>query len=148
MSTLSHAPMKAALRQRVERLTPQAPRQWGRMTVHQMVCHLTDGFRMAAGVRSPKPAHNFVSRSVVRILALHTPLPWPKGVKTLPEADQEKGGTKPVGWDQDHAELLRMVDAFSPMEGHAHPLFGPLRIAEWHVWGYRHVDHHLRQFGN
>ena len=39
--------------------------------------------------------------------ALHTPLAWPKGLKTIPEADQEQGGTKPAEWDQDLAELLR-----------------------------------------
>ena len=29
----------------------------------------------------------------------------------------------------------------------AHPIFGPLSHAEWMTWGWRHVDHHLRQFG-
>jgi len=32
-------------------------------------------------------------------------------------------------------------------EGAAHPLFGRLTTAEWGRWGYRHMDHHLRQFG-
>jgi len=72
---------------------------------------------------------------------------WPKGVKTLPEADQEQGGTKPVEWDRDHAELLRMIDSFRALDGHVHSIFGPLTAAEWNVWGYRHADHHLRQFG-
>jgi hypothetical protein len=132
---------------RVERLSPGASRLWGRMTAHQMVCHLTDGYRMAAGRRTPTPIDNAFTRSVLRRIALHTSLPWPKGVKTTPEADQERGGTKPVDWGRDHAELLRTIAAFGPADGHRHPIFGPLTAAEWNVWGFRHADHHLRQFG-
>jgi hypothetical protein len=28
-----------------------------------------------------------------------------------------------------------------------HPMFGRLTTNEWNVWGFRHADHHLRQFG-
>jgi len=147
MSTLADPAARAAIRQRLERLTPSTPRKWGRMTPHQMVCHLTDGYRTSSGERVPVPVHNVITRSVVRLFALHTSLTWPKGVKTVRESDQEQGGTKPVEWDRDIAELLRRVDAFTPLEGRTHPKFGPLTAKEWNVWGFRHADHHLRQFG-
>jgi hypothetical protein len=54
---------------------------------------------MSSCERKPKAVDNFISRSIVRVVALHTPLVWPKGVKTIPEADQELGGTRPVAWD-------------------------------------------------
>ena len=117
------------------------------MTPQQMVCHLTDGYRMAAGERHPKPVDNFLSRSLVRWVALHSPMTWPKGVKTVPEADQEQGGTKPAEWDSDIAELLRRHDAFQATAGNPHPMFGPLTADEWTTWAFRHPDHHLRQFG-
>lgn len=147
MSTFADPEVKASVRQRIERLTPNSARQWGRMTQQQMICHLTDGFRMAAGERHPKPVDNFFSRSVVRWVALHSGLTWPKGVKTVPEADQEQGGTKPVDWDRDLTELLQKLDAFQAKDGNPHPMFGPLSAAEWNTWGFRHADHHLRQFG-
>lgn len=147
MSTFSDPAAKAAIRQRMQSLTPSAARQWGRMTPHQMLCHLTDGYRLASGERPPKRVDNFFTRSFIRWVALHSSLAWPKGVKTVPEADQEIGGTKPVGWDQDLAELLRMHGAFHAMEGNRHPIFGTLTAAEWNTWGFRHADHHLRQFG-
>ena len=112
-----------------------------------MVCHLTDGYRTSSGERAPAPVHNLITRSVVRFVALHTSMTWPKGVKTVRESDQEQGGTKPVEWDRDVAELLRRVDSFTPHEGRVHPIFGPLTANEWSVWGFRHADHHLRQFG-
>lgn len=147
MSTFADATVKASVRQRLAGLTPNAARQWGRMTPHQMVCHLSDGFRMAAGERHPRPVDNVFSRSIVRWVALHSSMSWPKGVKTVPEVDQEQGGTKPAEWDRDHTELLRLHDAFRAMEGNKHPMFGPLTAAEWNTWGFRHADHHLRQFG-
>lgn len=131
MSTLAHSTAKVAVRQHIERLTPGTPRKWGRMTPHQMACQLTDGYRMSAGEQKPKAVENFVSRSIVRLVALHTPLAWPTGV--IPEADQEQGGAKPAEWDQDLAELLRRIDAFKPLEGHPHPMFGPLTENEWNV---------------
>lgn len=147
MSTFADPSVKASVRERIARLTPNDARQWGRMTPHQMVCHLADGYRLASGERMPKQIDNFFSRSVIRWVALHSSMTWPKGVKTTPEADQEQGGTKPAEWDRDLAELLRMHDAFRAIEGNKHPIFGPLSEVEWNTWGFRHADHHLRQFG-
>jgi hypothetical protein len=28
-----------------------------------------------------------------------------------------------------------------------HPIFGRMTLDEWMRWGYRHCDHHFRQFG-
>jgi hypothetical protein len=147
VSTLADASTRAALRQRIQKLTPNVSRQWGRMTPHQMVCHLTDAFGMADGSRMPKPIDNLFTRTVIRYVALHTSMTWPKGAKTVPEADQEQGGTPPEEWPRDLAELLRLYDAFAARDGFAHPFFGPMRAEEWNVWAYRHTDHHLRQFG-
>ncbi len=147
MSTFSDAAAKTAVRQRLERLTPNTPRKWGKMTPHQMVCHLTDGYRSSAGERTVAPVHNVFTRTVVRLIALHTPMTWPRGVKTVPEGDQEQGGTRPAEWDRDLAELLRRIDAFTAIDGRPHAIFGPLTGSEWNVWAFRHADHHLRQFG-
>ena len=147
MSTFADPAARAVIRQRLERLTPVTPRKWGRMTPHQMICHLTDGYRTSAGERMPAPVDNLFTRSIMRWFALHSSMTWPRSVKTVTESDQEKGGTKPVEWDRDLADLIRRVDMFSPQEGRPHPIFGPLTAKEWSVWGFRHADHHLRQFG-
>jgi hypothetical protein len=147
VSTFADLTVKAQVRERMLGLTPDTARRWGRMTPHQMVCHLSDGYRLASGERPPRPVDNFFTRTFVRWVALHSSMAWPKGVKTVPEADQEQGGTKPAAWDRDVAELLRMHDAFQAAAGNRHPIFGPLTAEEWNTWGFRHADHHLRQFG-
>ncbi len=102
---------------------------------------------MMAGERAPAAVDNLFTRSVVRFVALHTSLAWPKGVKTVREADQEQGGTRPAAWDRDLAELIERIDTLAVPVRHAHPIFGPLTEGEWGVWAFRHADHHLRQFG-
>ena len=151
MKSLSRPTDKADVIWRLAQLSSGASRRWGRMTAHQAVCHLNDSFRAVMGDREVTPAGTLVSRTVVRFVALHTPLAWPKGVPTRPEVDQEAGGTKPVEFMEDLATLQALVERFTAtprdFEFHPHPVMGPLSEREWMHWGYRHLDHHLRQFG-
>src|SRR6185295_9729695 len=91
LSTLADSQAREALLARLRALRPDSPRQWGKMNSHQMVCHLTDAFRMAAGERQPAAVDNVLTRSLVRWVALHMPLQWPHGVNTVREADQVAG---------------------------------------------------------
>jgi len=120
------------------------------MSVGGMVCHLSDAFRMAVGDREARDLSNVVTKTIIRFVAISTPLPWPHGVKTLPEADQELGGTQPTDFAEDVAGLRALMERFIAQKSEAfpyHPLFGSMSSGEWGRWGYRHVDHHLRQFG-
>lgn len=133
---------------RLDRLTPDAARKWGKMTAPQMVCHLNDAFGMADGSRPAADLSNVFSRSLIRWVALHTSMKWPKEAATVPEADQNIGGTAPGDWATDIAALRRNIEEFARLKRFApHPFFGTLKREEWMTWGYRHVDHHLRQFG-
>ena len=148
---LVHPDTAAATLGRLAALTPQSRRRWGQMTAQQMVCHLSDSFRVALGDRPTRPIGSVLHRTVVRWVALHTPIRWPRGAMTLPEADQEAGGTPPTAFARDRAELQVLIGRFaaagSALEGVQHPLFGRMSAREWGRWGYRHTDHHLRQFG-
>jgi hypothetical protein len=118
------------------------------MTAHQMICHLSDSFRVAAGEKYASPATNFLQRTIVKWIALHTPVKWPKGVPTRPEVEQGRGGTLPEDWERDRSDLCALIRAFGDRTTFdAHPNFGKMSRLDWMVWGYRHVDHHLRQFG-
>jgi hypothetical protein len=154
LSTLSDPAVRALCRDRIQRLNPNANAKWGRMSAPQMVCHLNDSFRAGMGEKYASPSAGLLQRTLVKWIALHTPFRWPSGVPTRPEIEQGRGGTPPGEWDCDRAELLRLLDAFAsrPDSGQhpafaAHPTFGKLDDREWLIWSYRHVDHHLRQFG-
>lgn len=151
MRTLANPDDSADLLQRLARLTPGSQRRWGKMTPHQVVCHLSDSFRVAMGERAAQSAANLLSRTLVRFVALHTPLDWPKGLPTMKEVDQEGEGTRPTAFARDRDELRSLIErvATTPRDftWHPHPAFGPLTEREWLHWAWRHPDHHLRQFG-
>jgi len=137
---------------RLNSIRSDHPRRWGRMTAHQMVCHLADGFRMGMGAQAVSHDAHLFNRTILKWLALYLPVRWPPGILTRPELDQVKGrGTQPTDFTSDmseaQAQLASFWNAGARLEGQRHPLFGPLSQAAWLRWGYLHTDHHLRQFG-
>jgi hypothetical protein len=148
VSTLADAAARANCVERLSRLTPESPRRWGKMTAHQMVCHLNDSFQVACGERQASSAVNLFSRTVMKWFALRPSIPWPHGVATRPEIEQGRGGTPPGDWSRDIGDLARRIRDFGDRrEFGVHPIFGPSSPHDWLVWGHRQVDHHLRQFG-
>lgn len=151
MNSLRDLGCLESLQRRLQSLQPQTPRLWGQMTAPQMICHLTDSYLGVMGLRPIRPAGTIITRNLFRYVALHTSLKWPRGTPTLPEVDQTRGGTPPAEYAQDLAKLLALVDRFAAQprdfEFEAHPILGPLTETEWMIWGFRHADHHLRQFG-
>ena len=148
MSTLAEPAILALCRRRIIRLDPKAGAKWGRMTAPQMICHLNDSFRVGMGEKFVSPASSVLQRTFVKWVALRTPVKWPAGVPTRPEIEQGRGGTPPTDWESDRAELIQLMDAFANRSTFGeHPIFGKLSQRDWLIWGYRHVDHHFRQFG-
>jgi Protein of unknown function (DUF1569) len=133
---------------RLEKLHDKRPRAWGKMSAHEMLCHLSDSFEGVMGDRPIAPADTWMNRTIVKYVALHTSLAWPKGSPTRPEVDQTIGGTKPADFARDRARVIALLRRFAEpgTRYDRHPMFGPLTREEWLVWGYRHTDHHLRQF--
>jgi hypothetical protein len=139
---------KTEILTRLRGLQPDSPRQWGKMNAHQAVCHLSDSFRLVMGERESADRSNFLTRTLVKWLALQAPIQWARGVKTGESVDQMKGGTRPVEFAQDRQELERVMERFMKApRSVAHPFFGTMSEAEWLRWGWLHLDHHLRQFG-
>ncbi len=89
MKTLAHERCKAEILRRLRDVRPDSARRWGRMSAHQMVCHLTDSCRMALGEKPVSFATGPVQQTVVKWIALYLPLKWPPGYMTRPEIDQE-----------------------------------------------------------
>ncbi len=131
MSTLADPNIQAQCRGRIARLDPHAPRKWGKMTAHQMVCHLNDSFRVGAGERYASPAMNLFTRTLMKWGGLRTPFPWPHGVSTRPEIEQGRGGTPPADWERDRAELQALMLSFAQRETFGiHPIFGEMNQHE------------------
>jgi hypothetical protein len=149
MKTLAREANKVEILRRLRTVRPGDERRWGRMSAHQMICHLIDSARMATGERVVRDLSTPLQRTVVKFTALYLPLPWPAGIPTLPEIDQLAGGIRPTDFADDLAELERLVQLMTDrtLRRPRHPFFGPMSERAWLRWAYLHMDHHLRQFG-
>jgi hypothetical protein len=135
------------IRERVARLSRESRGAWGRMSAPQMVCHLADSLKMALGDLPVTPKKVPIRFPPLKQLIVYV-APFPKGVPTAPELIARP----PAAWQADVAELQALVDRFVARGRQAapwpdHPAFGKLSQRAWGVLVYRHMDHHLRQFG-
>jgi len=151
MKTLASEVCQAEIVRRLRTLRPDTARRWGRMTAHQMVCHLADAFRMSLGQKPVSDATGRLQRTLVKWIALYAPLAWPVGIPTRPEVDQQVHGTAPGDFAADVAEVEALLEVVATRQNGfdwpPHPIFGRMSHRAWLRWAYLHTDHHLRQFG-
>lgn len=152
MRTIADPHVRRELIARLRRLTPETERRWGSMTPGEMLCHLGDAHEGITGTRIPPGARTTGGgKRLVKWFALWTAFPWPHGVRTRPGVDPKRDGTRPGDFAVDLERAIASLEALATAEpatlARHHPLFGAMQPTDWHRWAYRHVDHHLRQFG-
>jgi hypothetical protein len=120
--------------------------RWGKMNCRQMLAHVVDGMKMALGEISCQPKQSFLRRSPFKQIVIRW-LPFPKNAPTAPELLSRK----PEEIADEIEKIRELIGQFAkrnPNEDWAeHPLFGKLSAKDWGVLAYRHIDHHLEQFG-
>jgi hypothetical protein len=152
MKSLSDSRCKDEILARLANMRSDTPRRWGKMDARQMICHLNDCFLGVMGDRPMEIPKGFSMLAVMKWFVLYTPIRWPQGVPTRPEFDQHTGGgTPPAEFEADMHNLIKSMEKFTarPRNFHLrpHPMFKEMSEADWMRWGYLHMDHHLRQFG-
>jgi len=151
MKTLTNTTDRLAIERRLGLVRPDLARRWGKMSAHQMVCHLTDSFRGVMGEKAVVVKPGTFGRGLLKWMALYSRVPWPHGVKTMPEMDQLIGGTPPLEFEEDREALRVLLERFTrePRDfvWRKHPIFLVMNDVDWMRWGYLHMDHHFRQFG-
>lgn len=150
MKTLRDAPVQREILARLESLTTEDAARWGKMSVHQMICHLRDSYGVALGAKKVAMVAIPIPREVMKRVALQVPIQWRKGFTSAPEVAQDVGGTRPVEFESDRAGLIVALEQFCGRLQEPcppHPFFGDMTVDDWRRWGYLHADHHLRQFG-
>jgi hypothetical protein len=146
MKTLWQRESHDEIAQRLTRLTADAAARWGRMSAPQMVCHLADSMKMALGDLTVARKNLPIRYPPLKQLIVYV-APFPKNAPTAPELLART----PQDWSADVAELRTLVGRFAARGEKAvwpeHPAFGRLSGRAWGVLAYRHIDHHLKQFG-
>ncbi len=134
--------------ERINKLTPASQRLWGKMNVSQMLAHCKAAFGVPL---SEKP----MKRSMLGLMLgwafkskLYNESPWKQNLPTAPSfiiKDERE-------FEKEKQELTNLINRFYT-KGHGnvgkfpHPMFGSFTQDQWGQAMYKHLDHHLRQFG-
>ncbi len=149
-SMFMNAASKADIIQRINTLQEDTPQQWGSMNAAGMVAHLLHSLRVPLGEAQTEDYGNFAEKNVVRLLAFHTPVPWPKAkIPTAPGYEATPEGS----FEQQKQDLVSAVERFveasegAPEKEVLHPNFGVRPLRYWQRLNGRHFEHHMDQFG-
>jgi hypothetical protein len=149
MKNLFEAARLREVKQRIARLRPDSERLWGKMNAAQALEHCSRGMEMALGDKTPPRV--FVGRIIGRMVkskVMGNDEPLRRNSPTAKELvvqDERDLGTE-------RERLCGLIDRFAAAgpkgcTTHPHTFFGRLTPEEWATLMYKHLDHHLRQFG-
>jgi len=149
MTNLYEAATAARVKERIAQLRTESERQWGKMGPAQALAHCSEAMLWAVGdVRPPRMfIGGIVGRMIKsKVLAEHEPMRKNSPTsKSLVIADDRDLGAE-------QKRLCGLIDRFAAAgpagcTTYPHSFFGPLTPDEWAALMYKHLDHHLRQFG-
>jgi hypothetical protein len=139
----------AEIRERLARLRPDSPRQWGTMSPAQALAHCAGGMEMAVGDQvPPRNVLGRIAGLLIKPLALGNDAPMRRNTPTV----RSLMVTDERDLDVERDRLRALIDRFTgggpaACTTHPHSFFGRLTPREWAILMYKHLDHHLRQFG-
>ena len=148
MRSLFDPPDRQSVLVRLEQLQSGAPRQWGKMNAAQMLAHCSIAMEMATGETPRK--QKLIGKLLGPFVrsSLLGEKPFGKNSPTDPAfiVAEEKD------FEAEKQRLARLVNTFCDSgperaSAHTHSFLGRLRGEQWGVMMYKHLDHHLRQFG-
>jgi hypothetical protein len=134
---------------RIAQLQPDSPRLWGKMNAAQALAHCAAGLELALGSKTPpRKWIGWVIGPLIKPKVLGNDEPFRRNsptVEGLVVADERS-------LTRERERLYMMIDRFvlagpPGCTDHPHSFFGPLKPEEWAILMYKHLDHHLRQFG-
>jgi Protein of unknown function (DUF1569) len=135
------------VKERVAHLRPDSERLWGKMNAAQAVAHCSAGLEMALGDR--RPPRWLLGRIIgpmVKPIAFREDEPMRRNSPTMIAVEDERN----LGTERERLRgLINRFVAAGPAgcTTHPHSFFGRLTPEEWATLMYKHLDHHLRQFG-
>jgi hypothetical protein len=142
------APVKE-VKGRIAQLRPDSQRQWGTMTSAQALAHCSVGVEMALGdIKPPRKMIGIAIGWAIKPLALRNDEPMRRNSPTVKELVIQDDRNLVA----EKKRLSASIDRFaasgpSSCTTHPHSFFGRLTPQEWAILMYKHLDHHLRQFG-
>lgn len=139
----------ANLKSRIANIETSNRANWGKMNPGQMLRHCIENEKLMLREKAYKRL--FIGRLFGK-MALHTSIkddaPMKKNNPTHPALRIKTSGNVA----HDKAQWMTLLEKYPTMqpadyEGFVHPFFGSMNRAQVGRLAYKHIDHHLRQFG-
>lgn len=134
---------------RIDKLQASSQALWGKMGVAQMLAHCNVSYEMAYENIHPKPGafQKFIMKTFVKNIVVKDK-PYKRSSQTAPafiiQDDRNFENEKKRLIDYVNKTLQLGESHFQNKESHS---FGRLNSNEWNTMFYKHLDHHLSQFG-
>lgn len=149
MKNIFEPAVTGEITERINQLSPSTAQLWGKMNVAQMLAHCNVSYELVYEDIHPKPGRftRFLLKTLVKNKVVNEK-PYPKNNQTAPqfiikgEKDFEKEKSRLIAYINKTQQLGE--NHFDGKESHS---FGALTKAEWNNMFYKHLDHHLNQFG-
>lgn len=146
MKSLFEPSSKEEIISRIAKLSGQHVPLWGKMSVSQMLHHCQFPLKLAIKNDPKGSKPNFLARLFFKKMMYNDRL-WRKNLPTVPKfkvvEDKDFNSEKKL--------LLELIEEFSSksdkINWNPHPMFGKFSPEQWGKIQYKHLDHHLRQFG-
>lgn len=131
---------------RIEKLTIDTQPNWGKMNTGQMLHHC----QMPLNIILEKEDYGVKPNWLVNLLfkkSMYSDKLWRKNLPTAPgfKIQDERD------FDKEHSHILNLLEELNAQkereDWQPHPAFGKLTKEQWGKMQYKHLDHHLRQFG-
>jgi hypothetical protein len=133
---------------RISKINSESKPLWGKMSAAEMLFHLQQPLRVGFGEKKLKRSllgklfGNIAKKQVLSGKPIKKGLPTDVNFKPKGNHDLEK----------EKAGLIEIVSRFAKggreaLTKEPHPFFGRLTPEEWNILTWKHLDHHLTQFG-
>ena len=145
MKSLFDDKVRQAICNRIQKLTLESQRQWGSMSPQRLLIHLVTGLEVCFGDKEVEVRKGFPNNAFGRWMVTTAPMPVPKNMKSSMAAT-----TDSMDFTGDKQRILDYVDRFGKgreQKWGMHPAFGKLSPEQWARLQYKHLNHHLTQFG-
>ena len=146
MKSIFDLQTKNELLQRMAQLSENSQPKWGKMTVGQMLWHCQFPLKIGIKNKNYRKSGNLFAKLFFK-KSLYNDKPWRKNLPTVKVA-------KTIDLKEFAMEKLLLEQLIEDMhltkdrtEWNPHPIFGTFTHEQWGQLEYKHLDHHLNQFG-
>ena len=127
-------------------LNENSERKWGKMSIAQMAWHCKYPLKLAIENKENNFKGNWLIKTFFK-KSLYNDKPFRKNLPTAPQLKAKE----PKDFITEFNDLTNLVDEFQKLKNrdlwYPHPTFGSFTKEQWGKIQYKHLDHHLKQFG-